>query len=193
MALFETSDKVMLVFVAFSIPFYILFLLTIFINRHKEPFNSPFFILCFSLGLADVATLFHTYIFVKAPGWSWGNLFWVEYGYPGSFLSYYVFMVLWALSFAQNIGVVLIAINRFTAVVFTFCHQGVSIFFQSLSGGLITFSLFSDMVDTKYHYRHRSTVDFTNIVRSTNDDHEIRVRLLGCCNLWEFYDGQVQR
>ena len=123
--LIEPSDKVMLVFVAFSIPFYILFLLTISINRHKEPFNSPFFILCFSLGLADVATLFHTYIFVKAPGWSWGHLFWVEYGYPGSFLSYYGNMILWALSFAQNIGVLLIAMNRFTAVVFALSHENV--------------------------------------------------------------------
>ena len=125
MALYETSDKVMLAFVAFSIPFYILFLVTILINRHKEPFNSSFFILCFSLGIADMATLFHSYIFVKAPGWSWGHLFWVKYGYPGSFLSYIGNMLLWALALAQHIGVLLIAINRFTAVVFTFRQQRV--------------------------------------------------------------------
>lgn len=127
MALKEESDICMLIFVSISVPFYILFLLCILINRRKEPFNSTFFTLCLSLGVADIATLIHSYVFVKTPGWSWGHVFWVTYGSRGSFLALYSNALMWGLALAQHIGVLLIAINRFTAIALSLRHENVSV------------------------------------------------------------------
>ncbi len=104
-------------FVLISIPFYILFLLTLVVNRKKEPFNSHFFRLTVSLGIADIATVIHSYIFIRMPGWGcpyWFWTFFIKYGPDGTFLPYYAMSLQFSLGLAQHLGVLLIGINRLT-------------------------------------------------------------------------------
>ncbi len=47
-------------------PFYASFLLVLIKRRKKEPFNSAFFRLCLSIGVADLGNLFHAYLFSQS-------------------------------------------------------------------------------------------------------------------------------
>jgi hypothetical protein len=125
MALNKASDIILVIFVSISIPVYIVLIATALLNRSKEPFRSAFFTLAVSLGVSDIFMIFHEYFFIKTAEWGWCKEFWLTYGSRGSFLAFYSIAMAFALAAAQFLGVLLLSINRFTAIVFYSKHARV--------------------------------------------------------------------
>uniref|UniRef100_A0A914VHR6 Vomeronasal type-1 receptor n=1 Tax=Plectus sambesii TaxID=2011161 RepID=A0A914VHR6_9BILA len=113
----QMNQIILLIFDTISIIIYILFLFTIIVNRKQQPFQSEFFRLSISLGVADIATVIHSYIFVRFPSWGWDKDWFLRNGSNGSFLPFYAISVQFALSFSQHLGVLLIGINRYSRIV----------------------------------------------------------------------------
>jgi hypothetical protein len=110
-------DVILATFVFISLPFYILFLLTLVVYRKQEPFNSHFFLLSISLGIADIGTIIHSYLFIRMPGWGCPDWFWtffINNGPKGSFLAFYAIALQFSLGLAQHLAVLLIGLNRLT-------------------------------------------------------------------------------
>jgi hypothetical protein len=101
---------------AVSIPIYLFFLVIVFRNRSKEPFNSSFFALSFSLGLIDIPQIIRRF-FNRSVTWGFGYIY---VRYLPMWLVYIFFngdvIFLWYNQQAQNISAMWLALNRLTAL-----------------------------------------------------------------------------
>lgn len=142
----DIEDLCLFIFAGISVPIYLLVLLTIVLNQQK--FNSSFFTLCLSLGIYDLAYIIHEYLFDKASNFGYFAPFFANYGYNGGFLALYATVLEWGFTMGQFTGTLIIAINRFTAIVFSISHEKVwKIEYQTKSTLLILvmdWSTFSD-------------------------------------------------
>lgn len=121
----QPVDVCLIVLVIICLPVYILFLLTIIINRNVSPFNSSSFTILLSVGFFDIAYLFHSYIFEWAANFGWFQQFFAANGDQGSFLALYATLLVWALLLGQSLGSMMLSFNRFTAVFFSLHHEKV--------------------------------------------------------------------
>uniref|UniRef100_A0A914VJF9 G-protein coupled receptors family 1 profile domain-containing protein n=1 Tax=Plectus sambesii TaxID=2011161 RepID=A0A914VJF9_9BILA len=99
---------------------YLLFLYTIAVNRNRQPFHSPFFALTFSLGVADVLQLLHTYVFLRFPSFGWlTDAVYLRLSLP---VVNYASCAMWGIAFTQHVFVFVLAANRCSAIVFPHNH-----------------------------------------------------------------------
>ena len=100
----------------FSIPLYLVTILLIIKHRKVEPFNSPFFKLYISAGVADLLVNVSFYIYcIRIWGWiDWHPLF---YHRTLSWWFRMMTYINWFYAVAQVNGVALVAINRFCNII----------------------------------------------------------------------------
>jgi hypothetical protein len=104
------------IFLLITIPFYCLFLCMLIYNRKTDEFNHAFFKLQISLSIADIIAL------IVVTFW---NQFLVFHGWVaefclnvlGNFGAHVLTLVLWGTTGVQNLTVISIALNRYSAYV----------------------------------------------------------------------------
>ncbi|CAI5446199.1 unnamed protein product [Caenorhabditis angaria] len=98
------------------LPINICFVYIIFIERHRPPYNTPFFRLCIHLSVADILMEVFVTIFFKCSVFGYClNRPLMNTPIPIAGMQY--------LGHAQAIGIIFIAANRFTAVYFPIKHR----------------------------------------------------------------------
>ncbi|KAE9551614.1 hypothetical protein FO519_005188 [Halicephalobus sp. NKZ332] len=100
------------------IPINLLFLHLLYRYRHKRPFKSSFFDLCRILTIADILMMIFSTIFFKLPVYGWIP----EYLFHDNFAVVPLMGVNY-FSHVQAIGIIGIALNRFTAVFSPIRHR----------------------------------------------------------------------
>ncbi len=106
-------------------PIYVVFLITLIKFRKKSPFDSSFFAISFSHGVADVLMLIQSYMVYKFPQWDWLDLRNLYRAHSTGWLPIYCVVGVWFFGTAQMFGIVILALNRFSALVFPFGHSQV--------------------------------------------------------------------
>ncbi len=113
---------VLIILAAFGSLFYVTFVTVLVKHRNEPPFNSPFFRFCISISVSDLANMFHALFFNRIPelGFLFGffRLF-------GQYLAKYATVSLFFIGLTQVNAVLLLAMNRFTAVALPLKHQKV--------------------------------------------------------------------
>ena len=118
------SELFIFIFVFTSFPFYLTFIMTLIKNRNHRELGSPFFKIAMATGMSDLIFVIHHYIFWKAPQL---NLFPTLFITGGSILGQYGFGMIFFGRLGQAAGVLLMTLNRLTAVVKPFTHMIVSL------------------------------------------------------------------
>jgi hypothetical protein len=109
-------------FMVITVPIYIMYLITLFKNRKNETLKAPFFKLMFSIGIADIGMIVSLIM---------GNTLAASGLVPEVFiflggLSARLYNIgLYGFGFAQNIGVLLVAFNRYSAYMLPMKHSKV--------------------------------------------------------------------
>ena len=120
------ANIVMLPFTAISIPIYVIFVCAL-IKYRKSELSGAFFTLHISIAVADLLSLIFGKFFFKFPAFC--GIFPLGYdiamGYS-YFLGKLVAFMFWYSMHVQMCGVVVVTINRFTALVFPLKHNKVS-------------------------------------------------------------------
>lgn len=109
---------------------YVIFLIVLIKHRKTtEEFRSSFFKIWMALSVADLYVLLHTHMFTKPAYWGWfrEELF---LRYQSGFLPSYAAFGMRTASLAQFNGVLLLALNRYTAIVLPIRHHKVCSFFS---------------------------------------------------------------
>ena len=111
-------EWIVLMWVCFSIPLYIIVLFLLIKYRKDAPFDGPFFKLCISLGVADLITIIFAYPLLCFRVWGWIDYHPMFY-HPT--LSWWFrvlpYFVAWTCVPSQFNGVAILAYNRFRAIV----------------------------------------------------------------------------
>ena len=103
-----------------SVLLYILFLVTLFRFRNREPFNSDFFKLSFNLGICDILSLLNGWVLYKFPSLNWLGMAYLARKLP--ILAKVSIMISWECGLNQHLGVLFLALNRFTGIVMPLRH-----------------------------------------------------------------------
>uniref|UniRef100_A0A914VJC6 G-protein coupled receptors family 1 profile domain-containing protein n=1 Tax=Plectus sambesii TaxID=2011161 RepID=A0A914VJC6_9BILA len=104
-----------------SIPFYLLLMVACVKFRHQEPFSSSFFVLTFSQGMADLLMIVTLFLLLKPPI-CYGLFTDVYLSHPLILGQLQAFFSMGICSL-QHISLLLIALNRFTAVCIPMRHN----------------------------------------------------------------------
>jgi hypothetical protein len=100
-------------------PLYFFVLIKLALVRKNDPIlGTPFFRIVLSTGFADVITAVQTYAYFKIRFWGWAFDFYAKI-HP---VFKYELLIGYATTFAQSIGTLLIAFNRYTAMAMPIRH-----------------------------------------------------------------------
>ncbi len=110
-----------------SIPFYLLFLITIVRFRKIDPFKSSFFCICLSVGICDLISILNSWLLFRFPSFNWLGLDqYAKDDTRGLILAKIATIISWHCGMHQHIAVATLAFNRLTALVFSGWHELVS-------------------------------------------------------------------
>uniref|UniRef100_A0A914XG54 G-protein coupled receptors family 1 profile domain-containing protein n=1 Tax=Plectus sambesii TaxID=2011161 RepID=A0A914XG54_9BILA len=101
-------------------PVYILLLITLWKNRNEETLKHAFFKLMMSIGIADVGTILNIFLTFRLAEWGWVPQIFIWLGG----MSARIAMIGTNLfSIAQVLGILVVAVNRYTAFMMPLRHQ----------------------------------------------------------------------
>ncbi|KAI6236195.1 hypothetical protein M3Y95_00131800 [Aphelenchoides besseyi] len=107
------------IFTVITIPLYIL-LLSVIRETNEKRSSASFYLICEIVGYIDVVCLLNTYLTYQFAKWGWFADFYLS---TGSTLLRIGFFISWASGVSQVHSTILLALNRFTAIVFVHKHD----------------------------------------------------------------------
>uniref|UniRef100_A0A914WXN2 G-protein coupled receptors family 1 profile domain-containing protein n=1 Tax=Plectus sambesii TaxID=2011161 RepID=A0A914WXN2_9BILA len=101
-------------------PIYILVLITLWKNRNEETLKHAFFKLMISVGIADVGTILNIFFTIRLAEWGWAPQIFIWLGGMSSRIANTCKSFFGT---SQSLGVLVVALNRYTAFMIPLRHQ----------------------------------------------------------------------
>ena len=171
---------IMLILGSISLPVYSMVLVMFIKYRKHKPFDSKFFTLSFSLGIADILNFFSNHVFIKFPSRGWFPAG-IILNNQGNWVNTLTYLSMFVFANVQHLGVLLLAFNRYTSLVETLRHDLVSLF-VSLLVALLVWGIL-DLDKTNY-----KIFDISSMVSACSfyfANHKQRVRC--CLQQWNWF------
>uniref|UniRef100_A0A914VHX3 G-protein coupled receptors family 1 profile domain-containing protein n=1 Tax=Plectus sambesii TaxID=2011161 RepID=A0A914VHX3_9BILA len=175
------ANIVMLPFTAISIPIYVIFVCAL-IKYRKSELSGAFFTLHISIAVADLLSLIFGKFFFKFPAFCGifplGYDIAMDYSY---FLGKLVAFMFWYSMHVQMCGVVVVTINRFTALVFPLKHNKITLGISGIWIGIVlNVTLFvMYLIQFIKFARNRAALKKSNVAAKTKAYTEMKLALCG--------------